>query len=156
MINSNLFRRGQNIKALEDDLNELFQINVLGNVPLFNIFLPLIKNGQTKKVVTISSGMSDEKLAVEFELFEAAPYSISKSAMNMVTAKFQGEFKKEGIIFMGVCPGNVTTGHYDNRKYAVCKVYYRILIGALPHSHPGKSAETYDNVCKVCCVCISP
>lgn len=142
--------------ALEDDLNELFQINVVGNIRLFNIFLPLIKNGQTKKVVTISSGMSDEKLTVEFELFEAAPYSISKSAMNMVTAKFQAEFKKEGIIFMGVCPGNVNTGHFDNREYAVCKVYYRILIGALPHSLPGKCAETYGHGWKVCCVRTTP
>ena len=96
--------------------------------------------------------MSDEKLTVEFEVFEAAPYSISKSAMNMVTAKFQAEFKKEGIIFMGICPGNVDTGHYDSRKYAACKVYYRVLIGALPHSHPGKSAKTYGHGWKVCCV----
>jgi NAD(P)-dependent dehydrogenase (short-subunit alcohol dehydrogenase family) len=116
---------------------------VVGNFRLFNIFLPLIKNGQTKKVVTISSGNTDEKLTVEFELFEAAPYSISKSAMNMVTAKFQAEFKKEGIIFMGVAPGNVNTGHFDNRKYTVCKAYCRIIIEAVPHSHTGKSAKTY-------------
>lgn len=76
--------------------------------------------------------MTDEQLVVEYEVFEGAPYSISKSAMNMVTAKFQAEFKKEGIIFMGVCPGTVNTGHHDNRKYAVCKAYYMILIGALP------------------------
>jgi NAD(P)-dependent dehydrogenase (short-subunit alcohol dehydrogenase family) len=105
---------------MENDLNEIFQVNVVGNIHLFNIFLPLIKNGKTKKVVTISSGMTDEKLAVEFSLFEAPSYSISKSAMNMVIAKFQAEFKEEGIIFMGVCPGTVNTGHFDNRKSAAC------------------------------------
>ncbi|TVY34157.1 putative oxidoreductase [Lachnellula occidentalis] len=105
---------GQDTKALDADLNQCFQVNVVGNIHLFNIFLPLIKNGTTKKVVTIGSGMSDEKLAVDIGLFEGAPYSISKAAMNMVNAKFQAEYKKEGIIFMGVCPGSVDTGHYDN------------------------------------------
>ena len=74
--------------------------------------------------------MSDKKLAVDFGLFESGPYSISKAAMNMVTAKFQAEFK-EGIVFMGVCPGSVNTGHYDNREYmyTVFEVYGGILIG---------------------------
>lgn len=116
---------------MEDDLNEMFQTNVVGNIRLFNLFLPLIKNGKTKKVVTISSGMTDEKLAVQYEIWEGALYSITKSATNMVTVKFQAEFKKEGIIFMGVCPGNVDTGHHDNRKYAVREAYYRILISAI-------------------------
>ncbi len=91
----------------------------MGNIHLINIFLPLIKNGQTKKVVMISSGMTDENLTVELELFEGPLYSITKSALNMVTAKFQAEFKKEGIIFMGVCPGNVDTGHLNDRKYCL-------------------------------------
>lgn len=101
---------------MEDDLNELFQTNVVGNIRLFNIFLPLIKNGQIKKIVTISTGLSDEKLAVQYELYESGPYSITKSAMNMVNVKFHAEFKKDGIVFMGVCPGTVNTGHNDNRK----------------------------------------
>jgi NAD(P)-dependent dehydrogenase (short-subunit alcohol dehydrogenase family) len=109
------------VEALENDLNEMFQVNVVGNIHLFNIFLPLIQNGKTKKVVTISSGMSDKKLAVDYGLTEAAPYSITKAAMNMVTAKFQAEFKNDGILFMGVCPGSVNTGHYDSRKYPIGK-----------------------------------
>ncbi len=105
---------------MEDDLNEMFQVNVVGNIRLFNVFLPIIKNGQTKKIVTISSGMTDEKLAVKFELYEAPTYSITKTAMNMVNVKYQAEFKKDGIIFMGVCPGNVDTGHYNNSKHSLC------------------------------------
>ncbi|TVY84580.1 putative oxidoreductase [Lachnellula suecica] len=100
-------------KALDEDLISLFQVNVIGNIRLFNTFLPLIKNGPTKKIATLSSGFTDEKLTVDYEVFESAPYSISKSAMNMVTAKYQAEFKKEGVIFMGVCPGTVDTGHND-------------------------------------------
>lgn len=69
--------------------------------------------------------MTDEKVTVEIELFESAPYSISKAAINMAIAKFQAEFKNEGIIFMGVCPGNVNTGHHSNRKYATRKLNTR-------------------------------
>jgi NAD(P)-dependent dehydrogenase (short-subunit alcohol dehydrogenase family) len=95
----------------------VFQINVVGNIRLFNIFLPLIRNGKTKKVVTISSGNSLLNLTVDYELTEAAPYSISKAAMNMAVAKFHAEFNKEGIIFMAVCPGAVNTGQFDNCTY---------------------------------------
>ncbi|KAE9378252.1 putative short chain dehydrogenase [Stipitochalara longipes BDJ] len=105
----------QDPKATDKELNDLFQVNVVGNIRLFNIFLPLIKNGKDKKVVTISSGNSVVSLTVEYALTEAAPYSISKAAMNMVVAKFQAEFKKEGILFMAVCPGAVNTGQFDNQ-----------------------------------------
>jgi NAD(P)-dependent dehydrogenase (short-subunit alcohol dehydrogenase family) len=102
---------------LEDDITEMFKINVVGNIHLFNTFLPLIKNGKTKKVVTISSGMSDGDVAAKYELHEGAPYSVSKAAMNMVNAKYQAEFKKDGIIFMAVCPGTVNTRQNDNSEY---------------------------------------
>lgn len=103
--------------ATDKELNDLFQVNVVGNIRLFNIFLPLIRNGKTKKVVTISSGNSIIDLTVDYELTEALPYSVSKAAMNMVVAKFQAEFKKEDIIFMALCPGAVNTGQFDKRTY---------------------------------------
>ncbi|TVY86622.1 putative oxidoreductase [Lachnellula willkommii] len=105
---------GKDPEALDADLTQLFQVNVVGNIHLFNTFLPLIRHGQAKKIVTMSSGMSDEKLVLDIGLFEGGPYSVSKAAMNMVNAKFQAEFKDEGVLFMGVCPGGVDTGHYDN------------------------------------------
>lgn len=110
-------QRGEkDAKALDDNLNTYFQTNVVGNIHLFNTFLPLIKRGQTKKIVTISTGMADIDTAVNLELVTGAAYSISKAAMNMAITKFHAEFKSEGILFMGVCPGNVDTGHFDNSK----------------------------------------
>lgn len=137
---------------MEDDLNELFQTNVVGNIRLFNIFLPLIKNGQIKKIVTISTGLSDEKLAVQYELYESGPYSITKSAMNMVNVKFHAEFKKDGIVFMGVCPGTVNTGHNDNRKSSLWTFRYRIVTDLLPHSLTRRYAETNGFGWEICCL----
>lgn len=94
----------------------LFRVNVVGNVHVFNLFLPLIKKGAVKKVVGISSGMSDLDAVVDYEFSDSAPYSISKVALNMVTAKYHAAYSGSGIIFMNVCPGTVDTGFHDNGK----------------------------------------
>jgi NAD(P)-dependent dehydrogenase (short-subunit alcohol dehydrogenase family) len=99
---------------MENDLNELFQTNVVGNIRLFNAFLPLIKKGELKKVVTLGSGLTDEDPVLKYEIVYGPSYSVTKTAMNMVNTKFQAEYKKEGIIFMSVSPGSVDTGHNDH------------------------------------------
>lgn len=89
-------------------------MNVLGNIYLFSLFLPLIQKGVAKKVVTITTGMADIELISAFDIAAAAPYSISKAAMNATYAKFSAQYKQEGILFMGVSPGLVDTGHYED------------------------------------------
>jgi NAD(P)-dependent dehydrogenase (short-subunit alcohol dehydrogenase family) len=94
---------------------ELFQVNVVGNIHLFNLFLPLILKGKAKKVITISSGMGDFEMARKYNIFEDGSYSISKAAVNMAVAKFSAEYAKEGVLFLSICPGLVETGNFDNR-----------------------------------------
>jgi NAD(P)-dependent dehydrogenase (short-subunit alcohol dehydrogenase family) len=76
--------------------------------------MPLILKGSGKKVITLSSGLGDMDIAVKYQIHEGAPYSISKAAMNMATAKFQAEYEKDRVLFMGICPGPVNTGAEDN------------------------------------------
>lgn len=76
--------------------------------------MPLILAGKTKKVIVISSGFADLDLTNKFDLDLSALYAISKSAMNMVTAKFSAEYKKQGVLFLSICPGMVDVGHYKN------------------------------------------
>ncbi|KAF1947787.1 NAD(P)-binding protein [Clathrospora elynae] len=102
---------GQDPDQLQTQLVELFQINVVGNIHLFNLFLPLILKSDIKKVITISSGMADIELARTYSIYENALYSISKAAVNMAMAKFSAEYAKEGVLFLSVCPGMVDTGH---------------------------------------------
>ncbi|KAH4082577.1 hypothetical protein JI435_079230 [Parastagonospora nodorum SN15] len=103
---------GKDPKKLTDDLNDAWNTNVLGNIHLINLFMPLVLKGRVKKVVTITSGMADHDLAIKYGIYEGGPYSISKAAMNMVTSKYQAEFEKDGVLFMGICPGMVDTGIY--------------------------------------------
>ncbi|KAL3459758.1 NAD(P)-binding protein [Aspergillus heterothallicus] len=98
---------------LEADLLESFQANVVGNIHLFNFFLPLIKKGQAKKVITITTGMADIDFISNFNIASAGSYSISKAAMNAAVAKYSAQYRKEGILFLGLSPGLVNTGNNE-------------------------------------------
>ncbi|SPJ76033.1 related to protoporphyrinogen oxidase [Fusarium torulosum] len=97
-------------ELLENDLLKSFKVNVVGNFHLFNLFTPLVLKGRGKKVVAISSGMSDVDFIRQFEIEPAAPYGISKAGKNVVTAKFASRYAKEGVLFMSICPGSVDSG----------------------------------------------
>lgn len=70
-------------------------------------FVPLLKLGVAKKVIALSSGMGEVEWTNDLDMDMAVPYSISKAALNMVMAKFNATYRKEGILFMAVSPGAV-------------------------------------------------
>lgn len=78
--------------------------------------MPQVLKGTVKKVVTISSGMGDAEFIKDYDISESPLYSISKAAMNMVTAKFSALYKKDGVLFLSICPGMVEVGHFDKSK----------------------------------------
>ncbi|KAK5089760.1 hypothetical protein LTR70_006602 [Exophiala xenobiotica] len=107
---------GKNPAALEEELMAGCKTNVVGNVHLFNLFLPLILKGQQKKVITISSGHADLDLISKYEIEVTGPYAVGKAATNAVVAKFGAEYAKDGVLFMSISPGVVDTGHFDPAK----------------------------------------
>jgi NAD(P)-dependent dehydrogenase (short-subunit alcohol dehydrogenase family) len=74
-----------------------------------NAFLPLLEKGPTKKVVTISSPAGDLDFIVKSGYSTSASYAASKSAVNMVNAKYAAEFRERGFVFLAVSPGFVKT-----------------------------------------------
>ncbi|KAI8625029.1 hypothetical protein F5Y19DRAFT_467414 [Xylariaceae sp. FL1651] len=105
---------GEQPKELEAALHYCFNLNVVGNIHFFNLFMPLILKGQAKKVIAISSAMADNDLTAKFDIDWSAAYAISKAALNTAVAKFSAEYAKHGVLVMGICPGMVDTGYYDN------------------------------------------
>ncbi|KAL4976426.1 hypothetical protein BDW66DRAFT_134948 [Aspergillus desertorum] len=99
---------------LDEDILTSINTNVLGNIHLFALFLPLIKNSPIKKVITITSGMADLDFIAQYNIAVAAPYSISKAAMNAAVAKFSAQYRKDGILFLALSPGLVDTGHHED------------------------------------------
>lgn len=110
-------------KRLDQDLYDHFKVNVIGNIHLFTLFLPLILRGSAKKVVAISSGMADCDLIAKYDVDPAAPYSISKAALNVMIAKFSAQYREQGVLFLAISPGVIDTGALarasdeDNAKF---------------------------------------
>ncbi|KAI0440291.1 NAD(P)-binding protein [Xylaria telfairii] len=103
---------GQRVQELSDEFHKSMEANVLANIHLYNIFMPLILQGTAKKVVAISSGIADIDWINDYEIAALSLNSMSKAALNVVTAKFNAQYKKDGVLFLSVCPGFVDTGHF--------------------------------------------
>ena len=112
-----MFNRGDKVEELEDVSSKLFQTNVVGNIHLFNLFLPLVMKGKVKKVITISSGHADLDLINDLEIETSALYSASKAVMNVIVAKFNAQYKKDGVLFVSISPGAVEVGHFADGTY---------------------------------------
>ncbi|KAK3065773.1 hypothetical protein LTR53_018052 [Teratosphaeriaceae sp. CCFEE 6253] len=67
-------------EELEADLESSFKANVVGVAHTINAFLPLIRKGESKKIVTLSTGMADLDLVNQFSIPIASPYSKSHSS----------------------------------------------------------------------------
>ena len=108
----NRFKSLPDFPSLEDieaDLNETFNVNVVGVAFTINAFLPLIRNGHMKKIAVISTAMALEEETKNLEIRVAATYSVSKAALNMLVVKYSVALKKEDILVFGISPGYVGT-----------------------------------------------
>ncbi|KAJ7665054.1 hypothetical protein DFH06DRAFT_1390303 [Mycena polygramma] len=96
-------------EAVEADLIENFRQNTISVVHSTNAFLPLLKNGSAKKVITLSTGLADPDFTVLGEAVGQVGYSVAKAALNMVVAKYAAKYKADGFVFLAISPGVVDT-----------------------------------------------
>jgi NAD(P)-dependent dehydrogenase (short-subunit alcohol dehydrogenase family) len=95
-----------------EQYTNLFKTNVIGTVDATNTFLPLLrKRGKenTKKILNMSSILGS--LAIREPGFPngKAPYSVSKTALNMITRLQANELAEENFIVYSAHPGWVAT-----------------------------------------------
>ncbi|ANB15041.1 hypothetical protein AWJ20_2661 [Sugiyamaella lignohabitans] len=95
---------------------ELYNTNVLGPIVLFKALYPLLKKGNTRKVVFISSYLASQTdMAVAFK---SSSYGQSKSALNFTAKELALELADEGFIIVPIHPGLVSsdmgTGYVNN------------------------------------------
>ena len=109
--------RGEEPEELDDFADELFKTNVTGNIHFFNLFMPLVLKGKTKKVIAITSGHADLDFINNFDVENSALYSASKAALNVIVAKFSAQYKKDGVLVFSMSPGVVEVGHFGDRIY---------------------------------------
>jgi NAD(P)-dependent dehydrogenase (short-subunit alcohol dehydrogenase family) len=118
-------------------LLDTFNTNVIGNIHLFNLYLPLVLKGRAKKVIAISTGMADIDIIAKYDIGLGAPYSISKAALNAAVAKFAAQYRKDGVLFMSLCPGAVAT-EMNTRKSNSLQCVMCMLTTSSPRRSPTK------------------
>jgi NAD(P)-dependent dehydrogenase (short-subunit alcohol dehydrogenase family) len=111
-----LRNRGSNPEELATQFRLVMDTNVLSTIHLYNLFMPQILKGKVKKVVLISSGMGDMEWVRDYDLETSALYGTSKAALNMISAKYSAQYKKDGVLFLSICPGMVDVGYYNDCK----------------------------------------
>ena len=112
-----MFNRGEEPEELDDVADKLFKTNVTGDIHFFNLFMPLVLKGKTKKVIAITSGHADLDFINNFDIENSALYSASKAALNIIVAKFSAQYKKDGVLVFSMSPGVVEVGHFADRTY---------------------------------------
>jgi NAD(P)-dependent dehydrogenase (short-subunit alcohol dehydrogenase family) len=89
----------------------------MGVIFSVNAFLPLIRKGNVKKIIVISTGLADPALVTESSNPVFVTYSAMKAALNIVVAKYAVELKAQGITVLALSPGLVNTQE-TLRKYS--------------------------------------
>lgn len=120
-------------KALDDDLEASWTINVLGVVYTINTFLPLLKKSSIKKVVTLSTGMADLEFINSMGIWESAPYAMSKAAVNVAIAKYAAKYKDDGILFFSISPGVVDTGAAAGKFFHLVLPWFSDVMSVFPN-----------------------
>ena len=54
-----MFNRSDKVEEVEAVSSQLLQTNVVGNIHLFHLFLPLVLRGKAKKAISISTDLAD-------------------------------------------------------------------------------------------------
>ena len=97
-----------NLDALEEAaLAEMFRVNSIAPLLLSLELLPLLRAGETPRVVHISSGAGSLENAARS--LSNLGYSASKAALNMIMRKQANAWREEGIIVFALGPGWVRT-----------------------------------------------
>ncbi|KAJ5301269.1 hypothetical protein PENANT_c023G02251 [Penicillium antarcticum] len=92
-----------------DNLNDMFNINVTAAHLVSRAFLPLLRKGNKKTVVNISSTLGSIAMADGFKSMPVPAYKISKAALNMLTVQYAHQYADDGFTFLGISPGWLRT-----------------------------------------------
>ena len=110
-----MFNRADKVEEVDAVSSQLWQTNVVGNIHLFNLFVPLVLKSKVKKVITITTGLADLDLTNECEIDIGSLYAASKAALNVIVAKYNAQYKKDGVLFLAMAgrPGRRPASSVD-------------------------------------------
>lgn len=99
--------RNGSIEDLDlQNLSETFEINAVGPLRVVKACLPLLRQGQGKRVTQITSLMGS---IGDNRSGGAYAYRMSKAALNMATRNLARDLEREGFVVLAIHPGWVLT-----------------------------------------------
>ncbi|MEM6803686.1 MAG: SDR family oxidoreductase [Bacteroidota bacterium] len=97
---------GKRASSLDlDTVSATLDTNLLGPWRMCQAFIPLMKKHQYGRIVNVSSGSG----AISEMNADTPAYSVSKTALNVLTIKLAKELAGTNILVNSVCPGWVRT-----------------------------------------------
>ncbi|KAI0640957.1 NAD-P-binding protein [Trametes meyenii] len=99
----------KDLDELDEDFISAFKVNTLGVIHGITAFLPLLRKGATKKIVTISSEAASLGSTLRNSMAPGVAYGTTKAATVMVATKYAVALKDEGFIVISLDPGVVDT-----------------------------------------------
>ncbi|TBU43418.1 NAD(P)-binding protein [Dichomitus squalens] len=116
------------------------QVNVVGPMLLYQVYLPLLEKGKKKTVINVSSTLASIGLN---HGVKSTSYSISKAALNMLTYKMTKD--RPEFIAIALDPGWVKTdmgGEGAQLETEFCVSHLIKLITSLKNEDSGSSSHT--------------
>lgn len=92
-----------------EEVNQIFQVNVIGQFNLTKQLIPLLRKSNKAKIINVGSVAGE--LTIPFQTF----YSMTKASMHKFTEGLKMELKPLNIDVATVLPGDTKTGFTDNR-----------------------------------------
>ncbi len=108
LINNAGINENRSLKTDElkwSDIAHHFNVNVGGAFLSTKYLYPLIKAGNSKKIINISSKLGSIKLSSGGSI----PYNVSKTGLNMLTKQQAIEYGTDGVTVISLSPGWVRT-----------------------------------------------
>ncbi|KAI0326871.1 NAD-P-binding protein [Cubamyces sp. BRFM 1775] len=94
---------------LDADLIDSFKINSLGVIHSISAFVLLLRAGDAKRIVVISTGGADPKAVFHAGIGDMVAYGITKAAAVMIATKWATKLKDDGFVVVSLAPGLVDT-----------------------------------------------
>lgn len=95
--------------AFLEELNLAMATHAAGTLFTINAFMPQVLKSDIKKVVAISSSAGDVDASMKADIQNAITYGMSKSAVNLLIARYAVAHKEQGVVFVAMNPGWVYT-----------------------------------------------
>ncbi|KAH9894847.1 NAD-P-binding protein [Cubamyces lactineus] len=107
-----------NMGELDADFIDSFKVNALGVSHSISAFVSLLRAGDAKKIIVISTGGADPKTVFHAGIGDMAAYGTTKAAAVMIATKWAYKLKDDGFVIVSLAPGLVDTtgtiGESDN------------------------------------------